>query len=185
VLGSVLLPVSAFGLGLPATRALRAVVRQHPALAGPPVAPNAKTKTHTGDPYFAYVKLLFTGSFHAACTGRSVENYGANDRSERKDSRVCHGRKRFQQLWQMSSAQRQAGPQGAPERVAGRPLAEGDSGRTGNEANSRAPREGRRRTAAGRPDLYITIRQFIFDKLYSVYLTIFNSCGKDAMSWLW
>jgi hypothetical protein len=43
-LGSVLLPVSAFGLGPPATMALRAVVRRHRALSRPPVAPNAKGK---------------------------------------------------------------------------------------------------------------------------------------------
>src|SRR5271157_3938080 len=50
-LGSAVLPVhpfgcfqgsSAFGLGLPATRALRAMVRQHRALARPPVLPNAR-----------------------------------------------------------------------------------------------------------------------------------------------
>src|SRR5271157_4097360 len=52
-LGSAVLPVhpfgcfqgsSAFGLGLPATRALRAMVRQHRALARPPVLPNARQR---------------------------------------------------------------------------------------------------------------------------------------------
>jgi argininosuccinate synthase len=42
--GSAVLPVSADGLGLPASKALRAVVRQHRALARPPVLPNANTR---------------------------------------------------------------------------------------------------------------------------------------------
>jgi len=33
------------------------------------------------------------------------------------------------------------GPEGEPGRIAGRPIAEGDLGRSGNEANSRARRE--------------------------------------------
>ena len=51
------------------------------------------------------------------------------------------------------------GLEGAQERIVGRPIAEGDSGRSDNEANSRARKETDPAEGRGTPSFYHLIRK--------------------------